>query len=156
MRTSVSQWSLVIAMAGPPSLGCLVAVACLIFAAVGSHPLWPVTQMTMAEAAALRDTGEIARRVQTGESPNAVGTVRSGVLRSEVLELMPVEAAVAANRPDVLRVLIESGVIVDPDRWLALHCFAVAVGAKDAQAFLDRLPSRSIPSAACVDVPTPW
>jgi len=121
----------------------------------GVDPLWQVEPLTLAEAAALRDNGEVVRLIDLGEDPNRPGAVRPNFLRNEGLVLAPLEAAVGARRADMVELLLENGAVMDAAMWTRLVCFAEVVDAGDVRKVLDpRRPAQA--SDHCVDVPTPW
>jgi hypothetical protein len=121
----------------------------------GIDPLWRVEPLTLAEAAALRDNGEIMRLISRGEDPNQSGTVRANFLRNDPLVVTPLEAAVGVDRPDVVEVLVDNGATLDATTWTRLACFATAIEADDARSVLEQ---RRPPGAsdACAQVDTPW
>jgi hypothetical protein len=99
-----------IASAGAP--GFLVAAATIVWllmAAVDAHPFWPSEPLTLSEAAALRDGGEVARLLASGVDPNARYPIREGFLYSNAVVLTPVEAAQAAERPEIVAILVQAG-----------------------------------------------
>ena len=118
-------------------------------------PIWRVDPLTTSEASALHDTGELVRLIRRGDDPNVAQQVRSDVLRREPVVLTPLEAAVAADRTDVLDVLLDNGASLDERNWTRLKCFADGVGADDAAAFLEqRRPADAVTD--CNGVQTPW
>jgi len=80
----------------------------LLLAPAGAHPFWPVEPLTLSEAAALRDAGEVARLLAEGHDPNARYTIRASLL-GHAAEMTPVEAAQLAERPEIVALLIHSG-----------------------------------------------
>jgi hypothetical protein len=139
-----------------PGLVLIAATACLLLALpLGLDPLWRVEPLTLAEAAALRDNGEIVRLIQQGEDPNRPGTVRAELLRNDPIVITPLEAAVGIDRPDVLEVLLDHGATMNEAMWTRLVCFAEAIDADDARSFLEsHRPAGT--SDACDHVATPW
>jgi hypothetical protein len=85
--------------------------------------LWPPDDVTLAEAVATRNNAEALRLIQRGADPNRAGPVREGLLTSgyDVI-VLPVEAAVAAQRADSLRMLLANGASVDDRELRVLRC----------------------------------
>ncbi len=111
--------------------------------------------MTLSEAAALHDNGEVARLIGLGEDVNGTSLVRSGILANHSLVLTPIEAAVASERADMVEVLLERGARVDEAMWMRLMCFSASVEAEDVLALLE--PLRSDASVENCDlVQVPW
>jgi hypothetical protein len=144
-----------IAMALPGALLIVATALMLIGVLFGVDPLWRVEPLTLAEAAALRDNGEVVRLIDAGEDPNRAGTVRAEFLRNDPLTITPLEAAVGSDRVDIMEVLLEHGARLDPATWTRLMCFATAIEADESQSFLEPLrPDEA--SLACDHVQTPW
>ncbi|MBM3776811.1 MAG: hypothetical protein FJW23_01055 [Acidimicrobiia bacterium] len=97
------------AAALPPALLVVTMLIWLALACTGAHPLWQVEPLTLPEAAARRDAGEVARLLEEGWDPNARYPVRSGFLTAEAVELTPIEAARAADRPEIELILEYAG-----------------------------------------------
>ena len=133
-------------------LATAVMLAGLMF---GVDPLWRVEPLTLAEAAALRDNGEVVRLIEAGEDPNAPGTVRAEFLRNDALTITPLEAAVGSDRVDIMEVLLEHGARLDPATWNGLMCFATAIEADESRALLEQRRPEGAP-LACDHVQTPW
>ena len=121
----------------------------------GLDPLWRVEPLTLAEAAALRDNGEVVRLIDAGEDPNGAGTVRAELLHNDPLTVTPLEAAVGSDRVDMMEVLLDHGAVLDAATWTRLMCFATAIEADESRALLEqRRPDGA--SLACDHVQTPW
>ena len=84
-------------------------VVFLVLAVWGQHPFWLVESLNLAEAAALRDRGEVARLVAEGANPNATYAVRSGILGKGAVQITPIEAARSARRDEVVQLLLDVG-----------------------------------------------
>jgi len=105
-------------------------------AVFGSTPaFWQGGPLTLAEAAALRDQGEVARLVEGGDDPNREYELRPGVLAIE--RATPLEAAVAARRAEIINVLMHEGATLNETDWRRLHCAAVETGADDVVRAID-------------------
>ena len=90
---------------------------------------WRGGPLTLAEAAALRDQAEVARLIEAGADPNAEYPLRPDVL--SVNRATPLEAAVAARRPEIVSLLRLEGATLDGPGWHRLHCLAVEIGEVD-------------------------
>jgi len=85
--------------------------------------LWPSDDVTLAEAVATRNNAEALRLIEQGADPNRPGRVRDGLLTNGyAVDLLPVEAAVAAQRSDTLRMLLANGALVDERELRVLRC----------------------------------
>jgi hypothetical protein len=93
-----------------------------VLAAFGHHPWWPDDQLNIAEAAAMRDAAEVARRIQQGEDPNTNHEIRPGLLFGHAVSLTPLEAAVEAGDSAMIDVLLRAGAGLDAGTWSRLRC----------------------------------
>ena len=135
----------------------LVAVTVAMFAALpfGIDPVWHVEPLTLPEAAALRDNGEVMRLIGLGADPNEADTVRAGFAHNEAQILTPLEAAVSIGRGDMVELLLENGAQMDAATWTHLLCFADVVMAGEVRALLEQRRPQGVP-ASCEGVRTPW
>ena len=150
------QATLLAAALGVPG-ALLIAVTAAMFVVLpfGVDPMWYVEPVTLPEAAALRDNGEVMRLIGLGADPNKAGTVRPNFAHNEAQVLTPLEAAVGIQRADMVELLLESGARLDAATWTRLICFADVVKAGDVRALLEeRRPQDA--SAMCDGVRTPW
>jgi hypothetical protein len=118
----------------------LVAVgfsaAVFVAAVFGSTPaFWQGGPLTLAEAAALRDQGEVAKLIEGGADPNREYDLRPGVLAVD--RATPLEAAVSARRAEIVSLLMHEGARLDERGWRRLHCLAVETGAIDVVRAID-------------------
>lgn len=135
----------------------LIAATAIMLAGLpfGVDPLWRVEALTLSEAAALRDTAEVVRLIDRGEDPNRISRVRPDILGDNALELRPIEAAVAAERADMVELLLEHGVEVDAALWVRLMCYSARGGAEDVRALLEpRRPTTAVEN--CEQIQIPW
>jgi hypothetical protein len=93
----------------PAALLALTRVVFLVLAVWDVHPFWRWEPLNLAEAAALRDGGEVARLLAVGEDPNATYPVRRGFVRSFPMRMTPVAAALAARRAEIVQLLLDGG-----------------------------------------------
>ena len=126
---------------------------------LGNHPLWPIEDLTLAEAALLRDDGEVVRLIGLGENPNGHYRIRStlthrssrhrssrqGSWRHRSSSVVtPLEAAVLASRPMMVRLLLAHGALPDTGTWTAV-CESESKEIAAIRALLDPLT----PSMPC-------
>jgi hypothetical protein len=129
------------------------AVAAIVIAVVAAPRFWKGGTLTLSEAAALRDEGEVVQLVDNGTDPNAAYTVRDGVLAAS--PLTPLEAAVGARRAEMVYLLMRHGAKVDAGSWRRLHCFALNTGAGDVVEMLDRFKPAGA-ATSCEGISTPF
>lgn len=96
----------------------------LVLGVGGSNPLWRSEPLNLAEAAALRDMGEVARLLSQGADPRPERLVRAGFLYAYPARLTPMDAAVRADRPEIVQLLLDSGLSLDADTWRRVWCVA--------------------------------
>jgi hypothetical protein len=120
----------------------------------GADPLWAIEPMTLSEAAALRDNGEVVRLLELGADVNGASRVREQILEDHPLVLTPIEAAVAAERADMVELLLERGARMDEAMWTRLMCFSMGVKADDVRTLLEsRRPRASVGNCDAAQVP---
>jgi hypothetical protein len=138
----------------PGVLLIVTTAAMLVGLSFGADPLWTVEDMTLSEAAALRDNGEVARLIELGEDVNGTSLVRPDILADHSLLVTPIEAAVAAKRADMVELLLEHGARMDVAMWTRLMCFSSSVKAEDVLSLLEpRRPEASVENCDFVHVP---
>ena len=145
---------LLIVCAFPPLVAVAVSAMIVASAAAGaSPPFWRGGTLTLSEAVALRDQGDVARLTLAGSDPNAAYTLRPGILAAA--SLTPLEAAVGARRAEMVELLMLHGARVNETSWRRLHCFALASGAADVVEMLDRYKPANATSS-CEGISTPF
>ena len=93
----------------PPALLAVARVVFLVLAVWDVHPFWWWEPLNLAEAAALRDRGEVARLLAQGDDPNATYRVRRGFVRDYPMQMTPIAAAIAARRDEIVQLLLDGG-----------------------------------------------
>lgn len=143
-----------IALAAPAVLWLAVAAAVLVAVLAGFRALAAPADLTLPEAAALRDQAEVLRLIGRGADPNAAASIRRGMLRGNEVRMTPLEAAVEARHLEVVQLLVRHGADVDAANVPVLLCLARSVRAAEIVAFLERQqPSHGPPR--CEDVRLP-
>lgn len=145
---------LMLALAGP-SLFLLVAAAVILSAALGGYePLAGPDDLTLAEAAAIRDEAEVLRLIRAGADPDAPGNVRRGILNDPGNLLTPLEAAVAAGHAEVVQLLVRHGAAINERNFPILSCLAQERGETEIVSWLnERAPAGAAPDCAGVRLP---
>lgn len=115
--------------------------------------LWPSDDVTLAEAVATRNNAEALRLIELGADPNRAGRVREGLLTNGyAVDVLPVEAAVAAQRADALRMLLANGAVVDQHELRVLRCLEQS---RHDSGVRDILDARASDDPDCTGVPLP-
>ncbi|MEW5984269.1 MAG: hypothetical protein AB1806_18105 [Acidobacteriota bacterium] len=124
-----------------PQMALGLATAAIVAGALfGWHPLWPADTETLAEAAALGNRATIMALVARGADPNARYSVRPGILRSDPIELTPLEAAITTRQDYLFEFIRSQGAVVNAGNRLRLFCFASALGADAIARSLAEVP----------------
>ena len=134
-----------------------IAAATLVLAGTlfGYRALAAPANVTMAEAAVLRDEAELLRQIRHGADPDAVAPIRRGMLSDQDYILTPLEAAIAARHAGVVQVLVENGARLDAENFPRLLCLARLSDATEIIALLDdHNPSGAI--VDCTGIRSPW
>ena len=145
-----------LAVAAPAMAWLALAALLLVAVAVGYRALAAPENLTMPEAAALRDEAQILRQVAHGGDPSAEATLRRGIIGEQDYILTPLEAAIAARHADVVEVLMKSGARVDDKTFPRLLCLARLNSAADIVALLERDPPLPVTSVDCSGIRLPW
>lgn len=143
------------AVAGAPIAWLLVSTVLVIAAWRGYTPFMIPADLTLPEAAAVRDHLEILRQIESGADPNREERVRSGIVRPGEYVMTPLEAAVASGTLDTVEFLQHHGARVDETTLPGLVCFAKQQGAADIAQYLSlQAPEDFAPP--CESVRLPW
>ena len=139
------------ALVAAPPLATVVGSLVIAFGwLAGGQPFWSVTDLTLAEAVATRDAGEVTRLIEREHvDPNRAWPVRAGLL-GDVRTATPLEAAVLARRAEMASLLLRLGAAVpDGTPRSALICLAVSAAAPDVATVLLETGDRSDPRDEC-------
>jgi hypothetical protein len=120
----------------PALLGIFTAIA-LVLGAFGHHPMWPITQPNLAEAAATRDAASVVQLIREGHDPNAPGMIRPGVLARGAVRRTPMEAALDEQRLEIVGILLRHGVTVTEEQRIDFTCAAKRRGDADIVQFFE-------------------
>jgi hypothetical protein len=136
--------------AAPPVVAFAGSIVIAVGWLVGAQPFWSVPELTLSEAVAARDAGEVTRLVERERvDPNRSWPVRDGLLDG-VSAATPLEAAVLARRADMAGLLLRLGAVVpDGAPRTALICLGVRASAGDVVALLLESGDRSDPRGSC-------
>jgi hypothetical protein len=111
-------------VSAPVVLLAIAFAVTLMLSVTGDHPVWRTEPLNLSEAAALRDRGEVARLLAAGADARASMPVRGGFLYQDQTTLTPAEAAVLADRPEILQLLLDYGLVLDDKDWSRVWCAA--------------------------------
>ena len=93
----------------PAAVLAVVRLTFLILALWDLNPFWLWEPLNLAEAAALRDAGEVAHLLADGSDPNATYPIRRGFIHDDASEMTPLAAARAAQRDEIVQILLDAG-----------------------------------------------
>jgi hypothetical protein len=132
----------------PPLIAVGFCGAVLGAAVCGYTPtFWQGGPLTLAEAAALRDQGEVARLIEAGADPNEEYALRPDVLATN--RATPLEAAVYARRAEIVHLLMHEGATMDERSWRHLHCVAAEIGEGDVIEAVDAYRPATAATVSC-------
>ena len=138
-----------------PAVGVIFASAILVAAGfAGYTPLVAPPDLTLSEAAAIRDEAEVVRQIGEGANPNGSALVRRGMLSDGDYMLTPLEAAVASRHVEIVRLLLREGAELNGPNFQTLYCLAQEAHADDVVVLLkEHAPTGS--SSTCEGVRLP-
>ena len=141
------------AVALAPCLVALTFAASGVAALLGDRPLvWRARPVTLSEAIANRDQGEVVRQVGTGVSLDGRYDVYDVIKRGRHTPATPLEAAIATREDYMFELGVAYGAHLGPDNARALFCLADAEKATDIR---DALKEKFGPQD-CEGVTLPW
>lgn len=153
--TGTTRRDVALAASAAPAAWLIVATALVIAGWMGYTPFLTPADLTLPEAAAVRDHLEILRQIESSVDPNRAERVRSGLVRPGEYRMTPLEAAVASGHVDTVEFLHQHGARVDSATLPSLLCFAQLQGADEIATHLRKLmPSDFI--LKCDGVRLPW
>jgi hypothetical protein len=137
-----------------PALLAVAAIAVLAGAIAGRHPFWSEPELTLAEAAALKDRGTMLRLISNGVDPNLPARVRPRILKSDELIVTPLVASVGTRTPVSMQFLLAHGARMDAAQRAVIVCLAIKDEAQEILDFLEEDGRQERPD--CEHVATPW
>ena len=145
-RAGDAAW-LDLALAGPAVLWLAAAMLVVVAALLGYRVLAAPADLTLSEAAALRDHAEVVRLIRSGADPDEPGRVRSGIIREQEYMMTPLEAATVTRGDDVARLLVSEGATLSGSNFPVLYCLAAGSEFDDMVDVLQELaPGEAAPS----------
>lgn len=106
------------------SLFCADTVA----AVVGRRFLLPPARLTLADAIALRNTGDVMFQILDGVDPNEPSLLVQASPLGRPRRVLPAEVAIFAGDEDLLALLIQHGLRLDDALLVRLRCEAERLG----------------------------
>ena len=137
---------------------CLVAAALFSVASgvLGVNPLWRSPELNMSEAAAMRDPATVVRMLRDGADQGLRRGVRPGLLFDRSVQLTPLEAAIAARRPEIVVALITQRRF-DREQWNRLRCLVASSPDGDVERVVEEhRPEGAAAIPDCSGVNPPW
>ena len=141
------------AVALAPCIVALTFAVSGVTALLGDRPLvWGARPVTLSEAMANRDQGEVVRQVGTGLSLDGRYDVYDVIKRGRHTPATPLEAAIATREDYMFELGVAYGAHLGPDNARALFCLA---DAEKASGIRDALQEKFGPQD-CAGVTLPW
>jgi len=140
-----------LACALPPVLLTVILAAGLLATPFGYDALWPTPELTLAEAAALRDAAGVRLAIERGSNLRAPVSVRAGIFGA-AMTLSPLDAAAIAGYGEMVALMLDQGhLTIDADEALRLACLAYRYDRHEVRAVLaERFPATA--EIACPQV----
>ncbi len=142
-------------LVGTPAVAMIALVGLLAIASLAGHDLlWrQPADMSLPELTALKDTAGVTLRLEAGADPNAPGAVVHAFRLDHPVVATPLEAATAADRADMVPILVAHGARLDEPTLTRLRCFAQRLKNRDVAGVLARYDARPLD---CANVASPW
>ena len=135
-------FALAVVLAAPALVWLAAAGAIVIAALIGYRALAAPADLTLSEAAAIRDEAEVLRQIGAGADPNIPSRVRPGLIGDPEYLMTSLEAATVAGHLEVLQLLVRNGATVNESNFPVLYCLAQESDASDIVSFLqEHVPS---------------
>lgn len=115
--------------------------------------LWAPDQVTMPEAVATGNYGELGRQLSRGLDPNPAAPVRAGLLGPQPVMLTPLQASIWARNARMTHLLLDAGAVAGPTGVAILHCMNALHGNDETAAALNRLGPPAATPCESLDVP---
>jgi hypothetical protein len=148
-----------LAVALPGTIVVLLSLGSALLALSGTHPLWTPEGVNMSEAAALRDAATVVALLRAGESADERRAVRAGIVSRHQVSLTPLEAAIAARRPEVVEVILWAGPRLDDGAWRHARCLAALSSDEELGPVVERYRPAAIGADVrphCAGIRQPW
>lgn len=145
-----------LAVAGPALLWIFAGAVLLAATMFGYRALAAPRDLTMSEAAVLRDEAELLRQMKHGSSPDAAYPIRRGMLSEQDYILTPLEAGIAARHAEVVQLLVDNGAKLTGANLPRLVCLARLNDATDIATFLQAHAPPNVSELDCTGIRLPW
>jgi hypothetical protein len=136
----------------------LAPSALLIELAISEAWYWHEARLNLAEAALLKDGGEMQRQLWNGANPRLRERVRAELVdRTKDTDafLTPMEATILRDRRDLAGLLLRWGAVTDPKEAGRLRCLAKEQHADDVARVIEEMVS-NVTRDPCAEIPVPW
>ena len=144
-----------LAIAVPAAALAMASLTLVVMTASHRGPLWSDRTINVSEAAASRDRATMIRLIDEGSDPAKAYPVAAGVLFDRPLHLTPLEAAIAARRPEVVDLLLWRMPHRDAAVLTRAWCLARRAGDGDVTRAVERY-RLDAEEPDCSQTPVPW
>jgi hypothetical protein len=145
-----------LALGLPGALVALWSLGLCAMTLAGANPYWVEQPVNISEAAALRDAATVVNLMHRGVDPRRRYPVPAGRLFDRAVAISPLEAAVAAHRPEVVSAILSERPL-DAAGWTAAVCLARSVPDLDIREVVAaHRPEGAAPEVDCAGYTRPW